>query len=135
MTVSLVKITPDTVVYTVGHNLGGYSPDPDHVMVAATIDDARAILAGELDRLADFLADTEIADDDTEELDSLSADVEYVKSDPDGDVAWAIQRHGGWSTAADGEVYWIQASTLGEAFGDDTESDEYLDAVDALLSV
>lgn len=46
MSVSLVKITPATIVYVVGHNHAGYLPEGD-VAVFATIDAARAHLAWE----------------------------------------------------------------------------------------
>lgn len=140
MTVSLIKISPATVVYTVGANIPGYLPESD-VAVFADVESARIYLADELDQLADYLADVE-SDGDGDDTESLSASVAgsvgYVKSDPDRDIAWSIQRHGGWTTYEETgrslpTAYWIHASTLGEAFGDDTDSDEYLDVVDAIL--
>jgi hypothetical protein len=141
MSVSLVKvpaISPATIVYVAGHNTAGYSPDGEPAAFA-TIDAARSYLADELDRLADFLYDTELADDDTELADSVAASVEMVKADTDGDIAWSVAHHGGWSTFEDDgrslpTVYWIHAAPIGDVFGDDTESDEYLTLIDEIAS-
>lgn len=141
MSVSLVKISPATIVYTVGSNVPGYSPESD-VAAFATIDDARSYLADEIDQLADYLADVEsdTAAEDGEDFELSNyalALVELVKSDRDGDITANVNA-GGWTTYIETgrslpTAYWIHASTLGEAFGDDTDSEEYLDVVDAIL--
>lgn len=151
MSVSLVKISPATIVYVVGYAYGPYMPDPDSLHVAVTIDDARSAMADTMQRAADGLWEVEMVnarEDYASEADyaadmesahegstALCAMAEIVKSDREGDVTASITRHGGWSHAGDDDYsYWIDASTLGDVFGDDTESDEYLDVVDALLS-
>jgi hypothetical protein len=133
MSVTLVKITPATIVYVVGFAYGPYLPDSDSVTVCATVEAARMALADELDRGADSLAEMSDDDGDNDSVSSISASAELVKSDRDGDVAASVARHGGWTTVEpDGYSYWVHASTLGTVFGDDVESDDYLDVVDAL---
>jgi hypothetical protein len=140
MSVSLVKISPTTVVYSAGHNTPGYSPDPESIAYFATIEAARIYLADELDQLADSLMlDPFIADDESGLWASVAASAELVKSDRDGDVAATIRTWGGWATHEDtGQTlptaYWINATTLGEAFAGDTSSDEYLDLIEDLQS-
>lgn len=149
MTVSLVKITPDTIVYAVGFNMSGcFLPDSES-HVCATLDAARSALADELTSAADAMWDSELAtaqDTYTSEDEynahfseahegstSISGSAEIVAGNEGGDVAWSVERTGGWSTIEpDGYVYFIHAVTLADAFGDDTESDEYLDVIDAL---
>jgi len=134
MSVSLVKITPATVVYVVGYSYGPYSPDPDHVHAYATIASAREALADELERAAEHCAD--MATDEFEDMASASiaGSAELVKSDRDNDVTYSVIHYGGWSTSEpDGYNYWINAAPIGQVFGDDTDSEEYLDLVDELL--
>jgi len=137
MTVTLVKVTPGTIVYTVGSNVPGYLPESD-VAVFASIESARIYLADELDQLADYLADVESDDTDTDPDESsmsdyVSAMVEIVKHDTDGNVtAWITS--GGWTTYIETgrslpTAYWINAVTIADAFGDDTDTDEYHDLV------
>lgn len=145
MTVSLVKITADTLVYVTGHNHAGYMPEGE-VALHATIASARDTLAWELDSLADFVAEGELSGEDatgeftTDDLlsSSIAASAGYVKSDPDVDIEWSVLTHGGWTTMEDtgdgiDTAYWIQTSTLGEQFpeGDDG-SEEYAYLLEAL---
>jgi hypothetical protein len=150
MSVSLVKITPATVVYVVGYAYGPYMPDGDHLTVCTTIDAAREALAYELERAAELTWEQEMntaRDEYADEADysahleeaheastSISGSAELVKSDRDGDVTYQVTRFDGWATGEpDGYSYWIHASTLGEVFGDNTDTAEYWDVVDALL--
>lgn len=161
MSVSLVKITAASHVFTVGHNTAGYLPESD-IAVFATLADARAYLADELDRASDALFEQELESAREDYADagtaaqveavyvanvdevhagstSIRASAELVKSDTDGDIAWATRLLGGsWATFEDegngiDTVYWIARTSLGLAFGGDTSSDEYLDVVDALI--
>lgn len=131
-----MSIGPATTVFVTGYNTAGYSPNPDTLVVHATVEAARACLASELDDAADYVAES--GEDGADELSaSIAASAELVKSDRDGDVAWSVVQRGSWSTMEDtgrgiDSSYWINASTLGEAFGDDTDSDEYHDVVEAL---
>ena len=140
MTVSLVKsppITPATVVYVVGYTYGPFMPNPDSVAVYATIDAAREALADDLTRAAEIAAEQASYDGDdfdNEAAASISASAELVTNDRDGDITWAIQRHGGWLTVEpDGYTYYLETATLADVFGDDTASDKYLDLIDAIL--
>jgi len=133
MSVSLVKITPATIVYVVGYAYGPYSPDPEHLTVCADITSAREALAYEMERAADQCA--EMASDEFEDTASASiaASAEMVKSDRDGDVTYSVKRYAGWSTVEpDGYTYWIHAESLATVFGDNTDTAEYEDVIDAL---
>jgi len=130
MSVSLVKVRPSTTVYVVGYAYGPYLPDTDNLTVWSTVEAAREALADELDRAATDLQDAE----DDEMSTSISATAEYVRRDS-FDVAYGIAKQGGWATTeVDGYTYWLHRTTLGAVFGDDTDSDEYLDLIDEITS-
>lgn len=131
--VSFVKGT--TVVYAVGCNMGGYSPDPDHVRVVATLDDARTILADLID---------EFVDHEAESLDQGEVE-EYQRAE--NETAWLWEGHAYADAAMTGikpgspvwgewcnlngqgvsvsledsrgysQNYWINQSTIAETFG------------------
>ena len=121
------------VVYVVGYNMGGYSPDPDHLTVCATLDDARLIMADMIDRFID---------QESESLEDWEVE-EYQTAE--NESAWLWEGHGyadamremvlpnsrSWGEVGDdsgtsvtledtrgyGQTYWIDRSTIAEAFG------------------
>lgn len=139
MSVSLVKrprVTAASHVFTAGSNMAGYLPESDPA-VFATLGDAVAYLATELEESADYLYGCD--DPDMVELAaSVAASAELVKAGADGDITWATRLLGGsWATFEDlgngiDTVFWVARTELGVAFGGDTESEAYLDIVDAL---
>jgi hypothetical protein len=132
--VSFVK--GHTAVYTVGYNVGGYSPDPDSVSVVATLETARAILADMIDRFVDHESESFDESDVSEDNRAsgwlwdghgfADASMEAVKP---GSNTWEeVGNDSGCSvyvedSAGYGHTYWIDRSTIAEAFGSDWHAD------------
>jgi hypothetical protein len=111
-------IDPTQTIWVAGYNDVGYSPDPENVAVFATQAAARDYIADEIERVADGLDAVAWETDEPDELaDGAHADAENVRHNADHDFEDDFYIH-----VEDGRSlptsFWVQASTLGQTFGD-----------------
>jgi hypothetical protein len=121
-----------TAVYAVGFNMGGYSPDPDSVSVAATLESARSILADMIDRFIDHESES-IEESDVSEENRAGgwlwdghayAEAMMGQIKPDSTVRHEVGDDSGCSvyledSAGYAHSYWIDRSTIDGTFGPD----------------
>jgi hypothetical protein len=134
-------IGPETTVWTTGQNEPGYLPNPDDVRVFATQEAARLDVADRISELAvtmtneeeetshvDYLTDESyLADTDRPSFGAI-AQAENIRHNADQDYNGNITVQVDNMTHTP-PVFWAQPSTLADAFGDDTTSEEYLNVV------
>jgi hypothetical protein len=93
--------------FHVGHNIPGYSPDPDNVVTYDDQDGAKAGLIDDLDRAGDSIFDCGLTADDRAIADEYSAAMEDLNL---ADVAagWSVTLPTHTSKYDLGESYWIE---------------------------
>lgn len=111
--------------YVNGYNLRGYSPDPDHLHVFATLEDAREHQADTLRRWADdcYMVGTEDAAE-RGDLESISAE---LTGDAETVAEWITPQGGATVTRGpDGNDYtfWTEPRTLEELHADGWSSED-----------
>lgn len=116
-------------VWTTGSNIAGYLPESD-IAVFRDQESAREYCADEVDRLADFIADTA---DDAETIGLWRAigvyadDIRANRADEYSEE-FSVAIDDGRSLPT---VYWVNESMIRDVFGGDTDTDEYHDIVDS----
>lgn len=127
--ISAHPIQEDPMPFVIGHNLRGYSAEPDNLYACASLEDARSIHADTLERWADDCY-TFGSDDPSER-----EDLESIAAELDGDAEtiheWLTERGGATVTRGpDGNEYtfWAEPRTVEELRADGWTDSELSDA-------